>query len=127
MRVSTIKIHPDHSIRNISAASSNTLTNAVNTASHATRYIHSRSAEDDKKISHWPMLPNQRMKRRAHVFSNPNDEPIVGLFADASKIIVADASGAIRFFNPRDGGASLYMMDGLDGITCINLEVSVSE
>mmetsp|Transcript_707 Transcript_707/g.1506 ORF Transcript_707/g.1506 Transcript_707/m.1506 type:complete len:378 (+) Transcript_707:64-1197(+) len=81
-----------------------------------------RGGEGSQKISHWPMLPNQRMKRRAHVFNNPNDEPIVGLVADASKIIVADASGAIRFFSPRDGGSSLYMMDGLDGITCINLE-----
>ena len=127
-----------------------------------------RGGEGSQKISHWPMLPNQRMKRRAHVFNNPNVEPIVGIVADASKIIVgeqarsreetvsaayasvpllaprfarrrrcrqhcslsltpfaADTSGAIRFFSPRDGGSSLYMMDGLDGITCINLEGEV--
>uniref|UniRef100_A0A7S1BA86 Uncharacterized protein n=1 Tax=Corethron hystrix TaxID=216773 RepID=A0A7S1BA86_9STRA len=81
-------------------------------------------------LQFWPFLPNQRMKRRAHIFNampppasslNTPPPPITCLVGDASKIVAATPAsnadgddGRIVFYSPVTGD-KIYTMDGFSG------------
>jgi len=75
-------------------------------------------------VRHWPVLGNQRMKRKAHTFKTSNS-PITAIIGSWSKIITCDALGTVRFFSSNKGGECLYTMDGLEECDCLDLRGDV--
>ena len=73
------------------------------------------------RLEHWPRLPNQRMKRRAHVFQG-HSEPVNALAqVDSTKFLSASADGTVRVWSPSEG-KEMYRMDGFtDSLTSLVL------
>jgi len=83
------------------------------------------------KLVHWPRMPTQKLKGRAHLFQGHHDGPITTVKCDmennTSKIISAGTDGSIRVWNPKSG-TELYRMDGFDDLTsiCLDKEILVT-
>jgi len=73
------------------------------------------------RLEHWPRLPNQRMKRRAHVFKG-HSGPVNALAqVDSTKFLSASADGTVRVWSPSEG-KEMYRMDGFtDSLTSLVL------
>ena len=64
------------------------------------------------QLEHWPRLPTQRMKRRAHLFQSFSGTAVSALAqVDSSKFLSAGADGTVRIWSPSEG-KELYRMDG---------------
>ena len=67
------------------------------------------------QLEHWPRLPTQRMKRRAHLFQSHSGKAVNVLAQiDPSKFLSASADGTIRIWSPSEG-KELYRLDGFTG------------
>ena len=77
--------------------------------------ISDESSRNPTKLQHWPRLPSQRMKRRAHLFQGHAPGPITSLACvDQSKILSAGADGTVRVWSPSKG-TEMFRMDGFTG------------
>jgi len=66
------------------------------------------------QLEHWPRLPTQRMKRRAHLFQSFSGTPVTALAqVEPSRFLSAGADGAVRIWSRE--GKQLYRMDGFTG------------
>ena len=74
------------------------------------------------QLEHWPRLPTQRMKRRAHLFQSFSGAAINALAQiEPSKFLSAGADGTVRIWSPSEG-KELYRMDGFtDSISSLVL------
>lgn len=63
------------------------------------------------KLEHWPRLPNQRMKRRAHMFQGHAEAVNALAQVDSTKFLSASADGTIRVWSPSEG-KEMYRLDG---------------
>lgn len=102
------------------------------------QYKSSRSSNGDAKgesgnswkLVHWPRLPTQRTKARAHMFQG-HYGPVTAIKCDTedntSKILSAGLDGSIRVWNPKSGN-EMYRMDGFDDLTsiCLDKEILVT-
>jgi len=82
------------------------------------------------KLQHWPLLPNQRMKGRAHIFQGHNNSPITALVSGedgAPKILSAGADGSLRVWDASKG--EMYRMDGFETVSsiCLDREILVTD
>lgn len=82
------------------------------------------------KLQHWPLLPNQRMKGRAHIFQGHDNSPITALVSgeDGSpKILSAGADGSLRVWDASKG--EIYRMDGFETVSsiCLDREILVTD
>jgi len=67
------------------------------------------------QLEHWPRLPTQRMKRRAHLFQSFSGTPVNALAqVEPSRFLSAGADGTVRIWSPSEG-KQLYRMDGFTG------------
>ena len=82
-------------------------------------------------LMHWPRLPTQRMKDRAHLLKGHYEGPITALEyekGEATKILSAAADGTLRVWDPT-AEEELYRMDGFEGVIssiCLDGEVLVT-
>eukprot|EP00591_Stephanopyxis_turris_P002682 CAMPEP_0195520226 /NCGR_PEP_ID=MMETSP0794_2-20130614/16426_1 /TAXON_ID=515487 /ORGANISM="Stephanopyxis turris, Strain CCMP 815" /LENGTH=614 /DNA_ID=CAMNT_0040649537 /DNA_START=380 /DNA_END=2224 /DNA_ORIENTATION=- len=66
------------------------------------------------KLEHWPRLPTQRMKRRAHTFPIHHSGPIKAISSlpsDPTKLLSCATDGRIHVWNPMSG-EKMYTMEG---------------
>ena len=82
------------------------------------------------KLQHWPLLPNQRMKGRAHIFQGHDNSPITALVSGedgAPKILSAGADGSLRVWDASKG--EMYRMDGFETVSsiCLDREILVTD
>ncbi len=83
------------------------------------------------KLQHWPILPTQRMKDRAHIFQGHEMSPITALVCQggvAPKILSASEDGSLRVWDANKGQEN-YRMDGFDTVVsslCLDREVLVT-
>ena len=68
--------------------------------------------------AHWPLMKNQRMKRKAHTFKT-SEFPIVDIKGDWSKIISVDEDGTVRFFSANKGGKNCHNGIGSKALTTL--------
>jgi WD40 repeat protein len=90
-------------------------------------------ANDGGKLvmNHWPRIPTQKMKDRAHIF-NIDRGPITNIVCDLDvqkgpMILAASAEGYVGYFNPGKERA-LFFMDGFIRLTsiCLDREILVT-
>lgn len=82
-------------------------------------------------LMHWPRLPSQRMKGRAHIFKG-NRGPITCIVCDfdqtnGQKILAASSDGCVRYFDPAQERA-LFVMDGFSNLSsmCLDHEIFIT-
>ena len=114
----------------MSASSSILLTGGADGEIKQWEMIRQRSSNNETsptwKLEHWPRLPTQRMKDRAHLFQGHSEGPITALVCDDGKILSAGADGTIRVWDPSKG--EMYRMGGFEGVSsiCLDREILVT-
>ena len=86
------------------------------------------------RIDHWPRLPTQRMKRRAHLFHPGHDGPVTALSQqsqyDASTFLSCGQDGSICVWNAFSGDL-FYRMDGftrnVSSLACLGRDLLVTD